>query len=289
MKWSIPAKTFLLGEYAAIAGAPALVLTTSPCFELTLLDKPGLFGIHAESPAGRWWLAQDHTKAGLQWYDPYQGRGGMGASSAQFLGAYLASMHLQKKHVYQQAMLDAYLHHAGHEKGVQPSGYDVLAQSLSGCVYIDRQHNLCQSFAWPFQDIAFILLHTGQKLATHIHLQAMSLPSQLQPLVSIVEKAKKAFELADSQGIVDAVNAYYQQLAEMQLIAENTLQQVDRFKKQADVLAVKGCGAMGADVLLLLVPTKKQTSIQEQLSSSGWTILATSADLYTRAALLPVV
>nr|WP_256594408.1 hypothetical protein [Legionella pneumophila] len=55
MKWQIPAKTFLLGEYAAIAGEPAILLTTSPCFTLTLTENAKLEGIHPESPAGLWW------------------------------------------------------------------------------------------------------------------------------------------------------------------------------------------------------------------------------------------
>lgn len=55
MKWRIPTKTFLLGEYAALADLGAILLTTPPCFELTLTETPGLDGIHPDSPAGRWW------------------------------------------------------------------------------------------------------------------------------------------------------------------------------------------------------------------------------------------
>ncbi|WP_206753639.1 hypothetical protein, partial [Escherichia coli] len=55
MKWQIPAKTFLLGEYADIAGEPANLLTTSPCFALTLTENAKLEGIHPKSPAGLWW------------------------------------------------------------------------------------------------------------------------------------------------------------------------------------------------------------------------------------------
>ena len=280
MKWSIPAKTFFLGEYAAIAGASAMVLTTSPCFDLTLTDTPGLHGIHHESPAGLWWSQQGHADVGLQWHDPYQGCGGMGASSAQFLGTYLASMYLQKKAVDQQEMLHAYFQCAYSGKGLRPSGYDVLAQSLNGCVYIDKQKNRCQIFLWPFQEIAFLLLHTGQKLATHDHLQTMALPDQIKELTAIVDSAKSAFEEADSQHIVNAVNAYHEQLERLNLVAEHSLQHIAFLKKQPDILAAKGCGAMGADVLLLLVPIKKQASVSQHLSAIGWKILATNADLY---------
>ncbi len=280
MTWSIPAKTFLLGEYAAIAGAPAIVLTTSPCFKLTLSDKAGLHGIHPESPAGRWWLAHGREDMGLEWYDPYQGRGGMGASSAQFLGAYLASLHGQKGGVRQEEMLDAYLQSAWSGEGLRPSGYDVLAQSLHGCVYIDRQTSHCQIFSWPFQDMTFLLLHTGKKLATHHHLQTMVLPSEIHSLALIVDRAKRAFESADSALLVDAVNGYHQQLKRMNLVAERSLEQIALLGKHHDVLAIKGCGAMGADVLLLLVQKKKQAALCEGLVAMGWSTLATSVDLW---------
>ena len=37
MKWSIPAKTFILGEYAAIAQRSAILVTTTPYFEVKLV------------------------------------------------------------------------------------------------------------------------------------------------------------------------------------------------------------------------------------------------------------
>ena len=280
MKWLIPAKTFLLGEYAALAGQSAVLLTTSPCFELSLSKEAGLHGIHPDSPAGRWWKENAQSEVGLQWHDPYQGCGGLGASSAQFLGAYLASMYLQKRDIQQQELLDAYLQCAWDGEGLRPSGYDVLAQSLRGSVYINRQKTLCQSYSWPFQDIAFLLLHTGQKLATHQHLQAVVLPSQLNQLTEIVEQAKNSFECSDHRLLIDAVNTYHQQLERLGLVAEHSLKLIAGLSERSDVLAIKGCGAMGADVLLLIVPQKRQITFCHQLSMEGWKILATSDDLY---------
>lgn len=274
--WSIPAKTFLLGEYAAIAGQAAIVLTTAPCFELSLSDKPGLYGIHPDSPAGKWWLQHGQPDMGLQWHDPYQGRGGMGASSAQFLGAYLASMPSA-----QYPLLDAYLQSAWQGEGLQPSGYDVIAQSQSGCVFINREKKQCDSYPWPFDDLAFLLLHTGQKLATHHHLQTAVLPSHINQLVAIVDEAKTAFECKASQGIIDAVNAYHEQLARMNLVTEHSMRSIEALKTQPDVLAIKGCGALGADVLLLLVPISQCLVLRQMLSQQGWHILATSDNLYT--------
>lgn len=284
MKWSIPAKTFLLGEYAAIAGAPAILLTTSPCFEISL-SHTALQGIHHESPAGRWWIQQGHTSVGLQWSDPYQGIGGMGASSAQFIGAYLASRYLQEKLPNRRDMLDAYLQCASHEHGLGPSGYDVLTQSLRGCIYISRQQNIYETYAWPFKDIAFLLLHTGQKLATHQHLQTLTLPS-IHQLSIIVEMAKSAFERVDSLRLVEAVNNYHQQLTHMNLVAEHSLKHIASLRKNPDVLAIKGCGALGADVLLLLLPLEKRDALRQQLSTADWKILATNEDLYNGKSLI---
>ncbi len=279
MKWSIPAKTFFLGEYAAIAGAPAIILTTSPCFELTLTNEPGLQGIHPDSPAGRLWTHQVNADNGLLWKDPYHGRGGLGASSAQFLGAWFASNHLQNKQTTQDDMLNAYFQFAWQGFGVRPSGYDLLAQSLRGCVYIHRQQALCQAYAWPFDDLAFILVHTGQKLATHQHLQTLSIMGDIAQLAAIVESAKSAFATADSSGVIDAVNAYHQRLLQMGLVATHSAQQIELLKKNADLLAIKGCGAMGADVLLLLVPRNRYAEHCEHLAISGMPILATNENL----------
>jgi mevalonate kinase len=285
-KWFIPAKTFLLGEYAALIGAPAIVLTTTPCFEVALSLNPGLHNIHSESPAGRWWLAHGDKDKGLEWSDPYHGLGGMGASSAQFIGAYLASMYLQQKVPDFQEMLKAYLSCAWNGEGLLPSGYDVIAQCLSGCVYIEKQQNICQTYEWPFADVAFFLLHTGHKLATHQHLQRAVLPNQVSALAAIVNQAKKAFEQADSLQLIKAVDTYYQHLTEMNLVAEHTLKCIELFKKQKHISAVKGCGALGADVLLLLVPTKNQEKMRCYLQASGWTILASSENLHTGTTLI---
>ncbi|HBI21644.1 MAG TPA: hypothetical protein DDY37_03515 [Legionella sp.] len=278
MKWSIPAKTFFLGEYAAIVGAPAIVLTTTPCFEVTVTDEPGLQGIHPDSPAGRFWAQHGSVDRGLLWHDPYDGRGGLGASSAQWLGAYFACR--QDGFVQDEEMLQAYFDSAWLGIGVRPSGYDVLAQSRQGCVYIDTRQ--AQSYAWPFDDLAFILVHTGKKLATHEHLQTLALSDQIEPLAKIVESAKLAFESGDSMQVIEAVNGYHQQLLQMDLVAQHSVEQMDALKTHADVLAIKGCGAMGADVLLLLVPMTQLVEFGTYLETMGLDILATSDCLYKK-------
>lgn len=281
MKWSIPAKTFLLGEYAAVAGASAIILTTSPCFELMLTTDEGLKGVHPDSPAGQWWMHHRIPSQGLTWSDPYHGIGGLGASSAQFLAVYLASCQTLHIEPSRKTMLDAYYQSAWRGEGLRPSGYDLLAQAENRCVYINRQNNSIESYDWVFKDLSFLLVHSGQKLATHYHLQTMTLPNTISQLTATVEEAKAAFEQFSSAGLVKAVNSYQQQLASLGLVAPHSLKQIEVFRSDSDILAAKGCGALGADVLLLILPTALLHEKAKHLAAEGWTILATNEDLYS--------
>ena len=286
MKWQIPAKTFFLGEYVAITGGPALLVTTSPCFELTLSPQPGLSGIHPESPAGKLWKQTDIHTHGLQWRDPYQGLGGLGASSAQFIGAYLAIKHLQNIPPCAEELLVKYYKIAWQGNGLRPSGYDLLAQSLGGFVSINQNKGEKESYTWLFVDVAFILMHTGKKLPTHEHLYTAQLPKSLTPLGDIVKIAKHALATADSEAIIAMVNAYQQQLEQLNLVAEHSLEIIRCLQNDTNILAIKGCGALGADVLLLLVRPNHLQVMVEKISRLGFTVLSTSEDLYTNRALI---
>lgn len=286
MKWQIPAKTFLIGEYAALQGFPSLILTTRPCFELTLLEDDLIHEhtnascvIHPDSPAGRWWRACGYALEKLAWFDPYQGAGGLGASSAQFVGAYLASQKCRENHDIDSCLLlDAYRQCAWQGEGVPPSGHDVVAQQHSACVYNDGV--TIQRFSWTFPDLSFLLVRTGKKLATHHHLQTASLPSDLQTLVPIIDLAKEAFLQQNSQMLIDAVNQYHHALLERQLVAPTTLGVLQSIQKIEGVLASKGCGALGADVLCLLIPTVRLDGVRTELVQLGWHVLASEQDLY---------
>ncbi|MBA2655519.1 MAG: hypothetical protein H0U70_00865 [Tatlockia sp.] len=286
MNLRIPAKTFLLGEYAALAGESAIILTTSPCFEITLTKEGGLQGIHPDSPAGQWWAQHRIASQGLCWQDSYQGRGGLGASSAQFLGAYLASCHLLKVIPNQKSLLDAYYQCSWQGVGVKPSGYDVLAQTQNRCVYLNQKQQVTKSYDWTFKEISFLLLHSGQKLATHYHLKNIKPLKAINPLSATVERARQAFELADCELLVDAIKSYSEQLIDLGLVAPHSLEYIRAFNSQPEVLAAKGCGALGADVLLLIVPTSCLESKVKNLEKEGWTVLATNKDLYTGCELM---
>lgn len=276
-RWLIPAKTFLLGEYAALTGHSAIILTTNPCFGMSLIDTPGLQGLHPQSPAGRFWLDQGIDDYGLSWSDPYDECGGLGASSAQFVAAWYAASSLHNK---QGTLLDAYYDYCWSGQGLRPSGYDVIAQSQHQCVYINQQQQHHETFAWPFTELGFLLVHSGKKMATHHHLQAAQLPVSMNHLSLIVEKTKQAFRSQSSQGVINGINDYHKALSELGLVAEHTQQQIAAFKNRFPLSAIKGCGAMGADVLLLAGSPTLLRQVQQTLSEEGWRILATQQDIF---------
>lgn len=283
MNWQVPAKTFLVGEYVAVTGDSAIVLTTSPCFNITVTEDRRHEGIHEASPAGRWWAKQKEAiEQGLAFQDPYQGQGGLGASSAQFLGAFLAYCHKTETNPSLASLLEAYHDVAWNGQGLRPSAYDLIAQSQRQCVYINRKQETLSTYDWDsaFPELAFVLVHSGTKMATHHHLQEASLPKNLQTLSSIVEETKMAFEEGDGERVILAVNTYQRELQAAGLTLESSLQKMEGLKKNANILAIKGCGAMGADVLLLIVLKKELEEQIDLLKKQGHKLLATSTNLH---------
>jgi mevalonate kinase len=256
MKWCIPAKTFLVGEYVALAGGPAILLTTEPCFEARLQSRSffGPAAFHPNSPAGRYWCDNNRNNLYLSWKDPYQECGGLGASSAQFLAAYQAHHYLDKHDFSDEQMLDDYYRVAWNGQGIRPSGYDILAQRQSlGCVYIHREKKILQVYDWPFKNLTYVLIKTPSKLATHNHLHKQGYLPDVTQLSRVVKLAKQACDRADEDCFIDAINQYHKLLLDHQWVSPESRAMIDQFKKDERILAAKGCGAMGADIILLIV------------------------------------
>ncbi|WP_298622458.1 hypothetical protein [uncultured Legionella sp.] len=281
MKWQIPAKTFLLGEYSAVAEASAIIVTTTPYFELSLSESDSsIEKIHPESPAGILWYKEKPVEKYLSWNDPYKGRGGLGASSAQFLACYWAICHLNNKTPELNSMLDAYYQSSWKGKGLRPSGYDVIAQSHQGCVYINKQNNVINAFSWPFQDISFLILHTGIKLATHHHLMETTLPAPIDYMSNLVDNAKEAFEKKNSIQFINAINDYHHILFSLNLVAPHSQEIINSIREYPEVLAIKGCGALGADTLLIVTKQEDLLLMKKRLEARNYLILATENDIY---------
>ena len=274
MIFTAPAKTFLIGEYVATVGGPAIVLATNPTFSLHIDETvTGLKNIHPDSPAGVWYAKQAIKPDGLVFRDPYQGIGGLGASSAQFVLVYKAVKEFQQQAYNYKSLLSDYFRCAWSGEGIRPSGYDVLCQNAQQTLFIDKQGDFQSVLHWPFASYKALLIHTGNKLATHLHLQ-----TQIQPCVEqlklLAMAAKQAWQDCDFKALCNSVNGYHQTLQSHQLVAVPTVDLIEYFGKQPGVLAAKGCGALGADVLMLLIDETAAESIKNNIEQKGLSLLA---------------
>lgn len=224
MRISCPSKTFLVGEYAVISGGPALLLATPPCFSW---DIEGF-------------------------YDPYDNLGGFGASGAEFI---VQAKKLGTVDVWK--VLDNYK-----KQGFSGSGADVVSQWMGGLVYFYAKEHIIQNMTWPFENLYVGLIHTGYKIKTHEHLQQLTQTnfSALDQIVltcceSIKNKSQKLF----LRSIVD----YCQELDKLNLLSETTKILLNKLSENKIILAAKGCGAMGADVVLVIIEKQNKALFED--------------------------
>lgn len=284
--YAIPSKTFLLGEYVALNGGPALVYASAPLFELTLIpsNETAALPFHPESPAGRYYrsIQAQLPHCQMTFTDPHNGQGGLGASSAQFIALYTVyQRHLDPQWSFSKssipALLDAYKHCAWNGEGLPPSGYDVIAQAQGNLCFIDNRGDSLQTCHWPFTTLDIYLLRTGKKLATHEHLQTLNNIDSDQ-LKNLVYAARRALDDVDDKVMIQAVNAYADQLLRRGMCASHTQKMLMELQNHPACLAVKGCGAMGADVVLCLVDSNQQQNFSHWLSTKPWKLITSSFD-----------
>ena len=283
---SAPGKTFLVGEYLALSGGPSLVLSTGPRFELVasrhgartapfpkgspadkFLEKnPGL---HAEFPM-------------LEFRDPHAGKGGLGASSAQFALAYILAKGWEKFSPATcdwKELLADYRSVAWSGEGSAPSGADVVAQLSGGVTWFDGTKHRAEVLEWAFPSLSFTLLRTGTKLATHEHLRTRQAAPQ-EALRHAVGEARNALETRDQTRLVGAVRQAGEALAESGLVAETTRELLSGIKARPGLfLAAKGCGALGADVVLTLHERSSGPEVEAWAGERGLEICGTESSL----------
>jgi len=218
MKISCPSKTFLCGEYAVIDSGPAILLATPPYFVL------------------------DHSN----FIDPWQGAGGFGASGARFV---LAS----KKMGYSDPwkVWEKY-----RRSGFYGSGADVVAQWMGGITFFHAEKKIIENVIWPFQNLLIALIHTGYKIQTHKHLQKLgrdkAMPC-LYNLKNIVLETYQALKEPDQESFLNNIHEYAAELNKLNLVCDHTGVILSKMKNCPSILASKGCGALGADVILAVI------------------------------------
>lgn len=267
----IPAKTFLIGEYAALFDDPAIIFTSKPYFTLELhQNKADLQGIHEHSPAGLLWKKHEKLKEhGFSWHCPYNNIGGLGASSAQFIGMYRFLCKISKRAFSIKTLLSTYFDIVSETNTQKPSGYDVLAQSLHGFVVVNNLTSWSLEEHWPFPSHGLLLFHMNQKMDTHTHLATWEKHWDKATAREIILAAIQAFKTKNVYKFIEKINEYGLLLKNHDLVAPHTQKYIDKYLDYPGVSAIKGCGAMGADILMLLVDKPNKASIKEVLSKDG--------------------
>ena len=269
---SVPSKSFFLGEYLALAGGRTLLAATLPRFALRLLDGSGAVrGIAPAAPAGR--LIAEHRQVfggfDIEFEDPHAGAGGWGASGAQFLMCYAALQRVRSGgsepgRIDAARLLDAFVEHAWDGRGPAPSGADLVAQLEGGLVEFCKAEGTVRRHDWPFRDLEFYLVATGNKLATHEHLRRLA-DIDTGAFSAAADRACDALARGDSARFVDGVRAYAAELRRQRLVDPHTLALTERLDAIPGVVASKGCGAFGADVALAIVRSRDAPSVASML------------------------
>lgn len=275
----VPSKTFLVGEYAVLQGAPALVAATQPCFrfraEKTNIEQKSLF--HPESAAGRWFHQSEvllkNWKVDFQ--DPHEGLGGFGASGAQFVFYHLLATHLQSQRV-EDHVEDVWQDYKACEK-TRASGADVVAQTLGGIVHFSPKPFEAKGYDWPFDETDFVILRTGHKLETHTHLQS-ELPS-LEGIIAGTKLSADAFFMSNIEAFAAGLAITQKELIKAGLQAQSTLQILEKLNAAPGVLVTKGCGAMGADTVLAIIDNEYRSEFFQFVRDLKLQLVATSLDL----------
>jgi mevalonate kinase len=249
---SFPSKTFLLGEYVVLEGEAALLLTHGPFFRAAEASKGESPGFHPASPAGLLAAAHGFDTKSLSFLDPHAGRGGFGGSGAEFLAVAhtLFGAQFAPREFARQAL------RAYRKFGATGSGADILAQAAApgdrpAFLFVNPSLEEVEVIR-PARPLGgeILLFHTGRKLATHAHLGEAR--RSLRDAGKQVQLAREAIEKGSLPEFATAIQEFSRALEAAGLLAEHSRAALTEIRAQKGVLAAKGCGAMGSDVILVL-------------------------------------
>lgn len=280
---SAPSKTFLSGEYAVMAKGPALILNTLPRFELAITRGDGqLRGLPQGAPAEGWLRARAPVWAAfdIEFRDPHKGAGGLGASGAQFLLAHSFTTWLQSS--FSRALAgpdfkDLWLDLQVLSEG-RGSGADVLSQAVGQVAAIQIPVPAAHALPWPYPELEWTIVRTHQKVATHEHLAKLdreSLSLLQRPAFDCLE----SFGHAASEVFVSKLKNFAERLGEADLVAPATRSLVRTFLSEEWCVFAKGCGALGADTVLVFYPSEAREKALAFTRRYSLTTVASTADL----------
>lgn len=270
-KYQIPAKTFIVGEYLALQTRQGLVLSTLPGFEMRFEQKPNWnpnqpLPFHPESPAGLYFEKNKSQLSGyeISFYDPFlkNKKAGVGASTAQFLALYK----VVNQNFTDGDLLSEYLNLFPLNN--KPSGLDLVAQNHEGLSLIEKGN--VEKLEWVFNDLSLLIFFTGHKVATHEHIAKLN-EIKIDVFSEAYHKVKESFKAQESQKFIEGIQQYESELKVQGLMAQRTQELINAIKNHPEInlnreiLATKGCGALGADTFLLVVDRGAKDKIKSTI------------------------
>lgn len=258
----VPSKTFLLGEYSVLEGGPALVLAHGPYFEF---DPKSVTSFHPNSPAGR--FSEDFKLKSFGFKDPYLGAGGFGGSTAELILANKSSQTFKAT----KPLLQYYYGLPEHlEK--PPSGADLACQNeflgkKAGLLFFQKKPLDFKKINWPFKGLDFLIYKTNRKVKTFEHLKGLKDKSFLD-LKAISNSAVEALNKKNQEGFLKLLKDFTAVQLSCGLLADETKAFLGKLNNVPNLAAARGCGALGADVICLLVRQAYVDKVKEDVVSS---------------------
>lgn len=283
LQLTVPSKTFLVGEYLALLDGPCILISTAPRFKLKVkkATKQAINGINPYGIAMQFIKNNQITfnKLSINFLDPYEGLGGFGASSAEFVLLYSLKNLIVHKKIDIEKLITNYKS-LTHLSGYQPSGADLASQFCGEITLYNGKNFSLKKFNWPFANLGFFLIHTNNKLDTRKHLMKLT-KSKLKTanLKKIVLLCTKSIEETDEINFCKAINLYNKYLQKQNLICDKTTQILNRIFTNKNVLAAKGCGALGSDVILVITAKKHKNQFLKWARQNKLTVIATNNNI----------
>lgn len=254
MDFFAKSKTFLVGEYSVLMGASAIVLATPPEFHLRAEKSArGLVNVYGETPFLRLYL--NHIgflrNLSIHFTDPHEGRGGFGASSAQFAMLYKLYLSVSNQKFDLKKFLAEYKS-LSEKSRIPPSGADCVTQYFNRHTYFDAGKIEQEEIKWNFEDITISIFKTSMKIPTHSHIASLQKieDSKLNELNENVQAVKAAIINKNHELLCSGIQNFYEILCSLNLVIENTRTIVEELLKYDQILAAKGCGALCADTII---------------------------------------
>lgn len=279
MEYIIPGKTFLLGEYSALVGGSALGLATGPGFKINYLqNKSSIFPFSEKSPAGLLWNKNKTHFENLTicMKDRFGNYGGFGKSTAEYLSVLIPLWQKKKSISFDDARTE--YKKISQQSGAQVSGLDLAIQYFGDITFYDSIENQYSATKWIFKDYDFILVSTGKKIKTHEHLQNLDLKS-INHFPDISDAIIELYFKQQIQEFIQGLKEWSHFLNKSKLLISSSQELKEILEKDQDILCVKPCGALGADVLLVICELEKSRSVQAKMNELKLKVQATSLDL----------